>query len=56
MVLRRLSLVLGAAMFCAATAPPALERDLVDGQLPPGEYRWAKGRFDDATEQETPRA
>jgi len=56
MGLRGLSLALGVMFLCAAAEPPAppaaLQPYLVDGLLPPGDYRWAKGRFEDATEQE----
>jgi hypothetical protein len=55
MIFRSLSVALGAVFLGAAAEPPAppaaLQPFLVDGLLPPGEYRWAKGRFEDATEQ-----
>jgi hypothetical protein len=56
MISRCAILSLGALVLCVAAEPPtpptALQPYLVDGLLPAGDYRWAKGRFDDATEQE----
>lgn len=55
MIFRSIALALGTLFLCAAEPPPpppALQPYLVDGLLPPGDYRWAKGRFEDATEQE----
>jgi len=56
MVLRNLSLALGAILLCAASEPPpppaALEPYIKDGRYSPGNYGWLRGRFQDATPEE----
>lgn len=55
MILKRLLPALGASLLVAAgepPAPPELEPYIEDGQLQPGDYAWAKGRFDDASDEE----
>jgi hypothetical protein len=55
-MLRGMALTVAALLLCAATEPPPLPAPLepyvVDGELVAGDYRWAKGNFADATEQE----
>jgi hypothetical protein len=56
MILKSLMMALGASLLIAAGEPPApppeLESYIEDGQLQPGDYAWAKGRFDDASNEE----
>jgi hypothetical protein len=54
MIFRSIALPLAGLALCAAAPPPpgALEPYLVDGELRAGDYRWAKGRFEDATDED----
>lgn len=57
MVVRSVAIAVGALLLCAATEPPppprALEAYIKDGRFEPGDYGWIKGRFQDATAEET---
>jgi hypothetical protein len=54
MTFRLLALPLAALALCAAAPPPpaALEPYVVDGEFRPGDYRFVKGRFEDATDED----